>query len=281
MVTERVTPGYPCPECGSCFNTKEALSLHVRLHAGDRTCVTDLCALTAALQPGLVTNTQHHNAHSQLLTWSCFNTKEALSLHVRLHAGDRTCVTDLCALTAALQPGLVANAQHHNAHKRELRIIVSQFYGFSSLYCNRSPPRCSPASSPTRSTTTRTVSTDAPSSSSGTPSRPDKPWCQSFSTAYCKWQAWLCNDRRHRQQPGPTATCPFEAQNYLAFRTIRWFGYPCPECGSCFNTKEALSLHVRLHAGDRTCVTDLCALTAALQPGLVTNAQHHNAHSQY
>lgn len=22
IVTEKVTPGYPCPECGSCFNTK-------------------------------------------------------------------------------------------------------------------------------------------------------------------------------------------------------------------------------------------------------------------
>ncbi|KAI5646627.1 hypothetical protein NE865_01561 [Phthorimaea operculella] len=131
LVTERVTPGYPCPECGSCFNTKEALSLHVRLHAGDRTCVTDLCALTAALQPGLVTNTQHHNAHSQWFGYlcpecgSCFNTKEALSLHVRLHAGDRTCVTDLCALTAALQPGLVTNTQHHNAHSQCLTVYMS------------------------------------------------------------------------------------------------------------------------------------------------------------
>ncbi|XP_028156619.1 zinc finger protein 615-like, partial [Ostrinia furnacalis] len=58
IVSEKTTPGYACPECGSCFNTKEALSLHVRLHAGDRTCVTDLCALTAALQPGLVAAAQ-------------------------------------------------------------------------------------------------------------------------------------------------------------------------------------------------------------------------------
>ena len=50
----------------------------------------------------------------------------------------------------------------------------------------------------------------------------------------------------------------------------------------CLCGQEALSLHVRLHAGDRTCVTDLCALTAALQPGLVAAAQHHAAqHSTY
>ncbi|KAI5635639.1 integrase core domain-containing protein [Phthorimaea operculella] len=38
--------------------------------------------------------------------------------------------------------------------------------------------------------------------------RPDEPWCQSFfqpPTTSSRPLAWLCNDRHHRQQPGPTA----------------------------------------------------------------------------
>lgn len=58
-----------CRECGSTFNSPEALALHVRLHSGDTSLVTDLCALTASLQtagnfslsiPQGVNNTNNH-----------------------------------------------------------------------------------------------------------------------------------------------------------------------------------------------------------------------------
>lgn len=45
-------PQYGCRECGSAFNSKEAHALHMRLHTGDKSLMTDLCALTAAI-PGL------------------------------------------------------------------------------------------------------------------------------------------------------------------------------------------------------------------------------------
>lgn len=44
----------------------------------------------------------------------------------------------------------------------------------------------------------------------------------------------------------------------------------CNQCGSCFNNREALNLHLRLHTGDgvshKGLMTDLCTITAAI-PG--------------
>lgn len=46
----------------------------------------------------------------------------------------------------------------------------------------------------------------------------------------------------------------------------------CQQCGSCFNNREALQLHLRLHTGDKGLMTDLCALTAAI-PGHIFQSQ--------
>lgn len=44
------------------------------------------------------------------------------------------------------------------------------------------------------------------------------------------------------------------------------------ECGHVFNTREALALHLRLHTGDRSLMTDLCALTAAIPQHILSAA---------
>lgn len=46
----------------------------------------------------------------------------------------------------------------------------------------------------------------------------------------------------------------------------------CQQCGSCFINREALNLHLRLHSGDKSLMTDLCALTAAI-PGHIFQSQ--------
>lgn len=50
--------------------------------------------------------------------------QEALALHVRLHTGDRTFVTDLCALTAALHNGNFLNPSQPQG-MRNLYLVLS------------------------------------------------------------------------------------------------------------------------------------------------------------
>lgn len=57
LMTATITPEtpprlqYACRECGSVFNSREGLALHLRLHSGDKSLINDLCALTASI-PG-------------------------------------------------------------------------------------------------------------------------------------------------------------------------------------------------------------------------------------
>lgn len=58
-----------CNQCGSCFNNREALNLHLRLHTGDKSLMTDLCTITAAI-PGHIF-TQSGNAYIEIDGGKC------------------------------------------------------------------------------------------------------------------------------------------------------------------------------------------------------------------
>lgn len=46
----------------------------------------------------------------------------------------------------------------------------------------------------------------------------------------------------------------------------------CQQCGTCYNSREALQMHLRLHTGDKNLVTDLQLLTSTI-PGHIFQSQ--------
>lgn len=68
-IQQNVQSQHICNQCGSCFNNREALNLHLRLHTGDKSLMTDLCAITAAI-PGHIF-TQSGNAYIEIDGGKC------------------------------------------------------------------------------------------------------------------------------------------------------------------------------------------------------------------
>lgn len=74
---------------------------------------------------------------------------------------------------------------------------------------------------------------------------------------------------QHIQQQPQTVTVVGNPNNLIATisgETPPRLQYACRECGSVFNSREGLALHLRLHSGDKSLINDLCALTASI-PG--------------
>lgn len=57
--------------------------------------------------------------------------------------------------------------------------------------------------------------------------------------------------------------------------------YACRECGSVFNSREGLALHLRLHSGDKSLINDLCALTASIPGHLFQGVNQSKFYSCY
>lgn len=68
-IQQNVQNQFVCNQCGSVFNNREALNLHLRLHTGDKSLMTDLCAITAAI-PGHIF-TQSGNAYIEIDGGKC------------------------------------------------------------------------------------------------------------------------------------------------------------------------------------------------------------------
>jgi len=76
---------YACRECGSVFNSREGLALHLRLHSGDKSLINDLCALTASIPGHLFQGVNQSNINR--ITGSSLSNSNNVNFAVNLPTG--------------------------------------------------------------------------------------------------------------------------------------------------------------------------------------------------
>ncbi|XP_040278914.1 zinc finger protein 3-like [Bufo bufo] len=246
-----------CSECGQRFKKKCNLSIHERIHKGERPFTCSECGKGFCRKSVLV---RHQSSHTGEKPFSCsecgrcFNQKPELVRHKRTHTGEKPFPCPECGKCFSRNSILVKHLRTHTGEKPH-----------SCSECGKSFNQKSDLEKHQR------VHTG------------EKPYlCSECGKCFNQKSDLVKHQRIHTGvKPYPCSECGkcFSYKSDLGIHLRIHTGekpYSCPECGKCFNHKSQLVVHLKNHTGEKP---NSCTICGKRFPKVSQLEEHQRNHT--
>ncbi|XP_074053922.1 uncharacterized protein LOC141495917 isoform X2 [Macrotis lagotis] len=282
---------YECVNCGKAFNRKSYLFLHERTHNQKKPYKCNICGKDFRWGSGFArhrrshteenysegneqkkifhhkTDIQHHNIHSEKKSFTCnecgkaFTRKRTLIDHQRIHTGEKPYECSQCGKAFSCKPYLIVHQRIHIFKAHQKNHIMKNCYEcgqcgktFSQksslnihqrLHTREQPYKCSVCGKTFR---WKSNFTQHQRNHTGI-----KHKCQECGKVFSQKDRLMDHQLIHSgekpfedQQDGKTATSVEHQQRH------REKPYTCNKCGQSFSCASILSLHCKIHPGEKS-----------------------------
>ncbi|XP_068223973.1 zinc finger protein 765-like [Palaemon carinicauda] len=107
---------YKCNVCSKAFTTKQLLTRHFRIHTGERPYKCNVCSKTFNVKRLLIEYLRIHTGEKPYKCNICskaFTSKELLTKHFKIHMGEKPYKCDVCSKTFTLKHNLTGHLRVH------------------------------------------------------------------------------------------------------------------------------------------------------------------------
>ncbi|XP_077111510.1 uncharacterized protein LOC143767228 isoform X1 [Ranitomeya variabilis] len=279
-----------CSECGKCFNQKEKLVRHHKIHTGEKPFTCSECGKCCSKKSILVIHQRIHTGEKPFSCSECgksFSNKSVLVIHLRIHTGEKPFSCSECGKCFNQTAKLV---RHQRTHTGEKPFTCSECKKCFTLKCHllrhqrthtgEKPFSCSKCGKCFSAKGELDVHLRIHTG--------EKPFsCSECEKCFSRKNELVKHQRIHTgEKPFSCSECEkcFSLKSHLLIHQRTHTGqkpFLCSECGKRFSTKGNLVTHLRIHTGDKPFLCSECEKCFSRKNELVKHQRIHTGEKPF